>query len=125
MAISIVFHKGGQSDRNANANYYRTRNRFLLLDSIENRMARGRAVRRIMYDVAVRAEAARRERDWVSWLALAQAIDDALAGQFGKRRSTRVGLKAMGRIAAWSVRAHGHDKLRVLRGLSPGYGGCA
>lgn len=120
---SIVFHKGGRSDKSANANYYRTRNGFLLLDFIEDRAERRRAGRGLMYDVAVRAEFARRRKDWVSWLALAQAIDDALAGRFGKRGSTRVGWKAMARVAAWSVRAHGHDKLRALRGLPPGYGG--
>lgn len=117
---SIVFHKGGRSDRNGNAIYYRTRNRVLLLDS-ESRGARRHAVRRLLYDAAVRAEFARREGDWVSWMALAEAIDDAFAGRFG-RRSGRVGFKAVGRIAAWSVIAHGHDKLRALRGLPPGYG---
>jgi GT2 family glycosyltransferase len=119
---SVVFHKGGQSDKDGNAHYYRTRNRFLLLDSVGDPVVRKGAVRELMYEAAVQAEFSRRAGDWVSWRALAQAIDDGLKGGFGRRNSARLGIKAIGRMAAWCVRAHGHDKVRALRGLRPGYG---
>lgn len=117
---SIVFHKGGKSDRDGNAIYYRTRNRFLLLEP-EDPTERRRIIRRLLYDASVLAECARRDRDWESWLALAAATDDALRGRFGRRPGGRARMRAVARLMARSLGAHLHDKRRALRNLPPGY----
>ncbi len=116
---SLVFHKSEASDRNANATYYRTRNRFGLLDGL-SRSSRREYSRRFVYHFALMAQAAYTAGRHAEWRAIAQGLHDAARGRFGQRSKPALLVPEI--QLAWHIGvAHLRDKWRQMRGLPPGF----
>jgi GT2 family glycosyltransferase len=119
---SVIIHKGEGSDHDANAIYYRVRNRFLVAELAFGRLG-AEEKRRLLYETAVVAEEARRAGEFQRWVAAACGLDDALRGRFGRRQPSPLRLVAGLRLAWCSLRASVGDKLRSLRVVSAGGAG--
>jgi GT2 family glycosyltransferase len=107
---SVIMHRGEGSDRNGDATYYRVRNRFIVAETRLGLLNR-EPWREPRYYAAVTAESARREGDWVRWIAVAAGVEDALRNRSGKRVEAPVSLTAIARLLWWSFVAAVSDRL--------------
>jgi GT2 family glycosyltransferase len=104
---SLIYHKGEATNVNANAHYYRYRNRFLLLEGYKDRVPwRGKA--HLALDTLRVAERCWSTANRETFSATLAALRDGLAGHFGPRKEEPPGL-------AWMIAGLAYTRVASLR----------